>query len=222
MPVVVTTVSLDASMATRAYAFGARDFLEKPFDSQRIVSSLRSLLTPSDLEPPLVRALREEILGESATIIDTIREVEDTVRPCLALKQVRLNWTLSGNTPVRTFHDDSEAIHDVKTVLKEIILGALSELTNHDNSRPKTIDISVAKNGDRAQICFEDNFSPISQQAIESINNGIIVAPGKDFGRPWGLSVAQHLALRGGGRIRVQSSEEHSVITYSVPLADHA
>jgi DNA-binding NtrC family response regulator len=79
MPVVVTSESLDASMATRAYAFGARDFLEKPFDSERIRSSLRSLLSEKDPLSPLVLELQERILGESPAIMNTLKQVARVV-----------------------------------------------------------------------------------------------------------------------------------------------
>lgn len=79
MPVVVTSESLDASMATRAYAFGARDFLEKPIDSERIVACLHSLLTEQDPLSPLVLDLREKILGRSLAIVATLKQVAKVI-----------------------------------------------------------------------------------------------------------------------------------------------
>src|SRR4051812_28155260 len=43
-PIVVMSSALDASLATRASALGARDFLEKPLDLDRVKQSLRSLI----------------------------------------------------------------------------------------------------------------------------------------------------------------------------------
>jgi CheY-like chemotaxis protein len=153
---------------------------------------------------------------------EVLSQIEDTVRPCLALKQVKLNLNLNGRTLVRTFRDDLDKVDDVRTVLKEIILGALSDLTNHDNSGKKTIEVSIKRNCDRVEILFEDNLRQIDKNTIDYVNKGIIVPPNNSFGRSWGLSVAQHLALRGGGRINVEYSEGRNVISYSVPLADHA
>jgi DNA-binding NtrC family response regulator len=64
MPVVVTSEALDASMATRAYAFGAQEFLAKPLDSERIISCLRSLFAAQDPLSPLVER-RLEAPGRS-------------------------------------------------------------------------------------------------------------------------------------------------------------
>lgn len=79
MPIVVTSESLDASMAARAYAFGARDFLEKPLDSERIVSCLRSLLSEQDPYSPLIYELRKKILGESSAILATLKQVAKVI-----------------------------------------------------------------------------------------------------------------------------------------------
>ena len=65
MPVVIMSSTLDAAMATRAHALGARDFLERPLDSERILSCLRSLLEEQDPLSPVVLQLRHKILGES-------------------------------------------------------------------------------------------------------------------------------------------------------------
>jgi len=75
MPVIVMSDSLDASMATRAHAFGARDFLAKPLDSERIRSCLRELLSVQDPLSPLIVDLRARILGQSPAIIATLKQV---------------------------------------------------------------------------------------------------------------------------------------------------
>lgn len=79
MPVVVTSEALDVSLATRAFAFGARDFLAKPLDSERIASCLRSLLNAQDPLSPLVERMREQILGESAALIATLKQVAKVI-----------------------------------------------------------------------------------------------------------------------------------------------
>ena len=74
MPVVVTSELLDFSLASRAHGFGARKFLLKPFDSQEFLQCIRSLLTLGDPYSPLVQKLREEILGQSPAIIETLQQ----------------------------------------------------------------------------------------------------------------------------------------------------
>jgi DNA-binding NtrC family response regulator len=79
MPVVVTSESLDASLATRAFAFGARDFLAKPLDSERIISCMRLLLNAQDPLSPLVKTIRGQILGESAALINTLKQIAKVI-----------------------------------------------------------------------------------------------------------------------------------------------
>jgi len=146
---------------------------------------------------------------------EVVSEIRDLVLPWLSLKKIKLTMIPGHAAKVRTFQDD------VQTVVKEIVFGALSELINHDNPSG-VVELSVRTNGDRAEVCFKDNFDRIESKTADAISNGITVLPEPRFSRAWGLSVAQHIALRGGGRIKVEANEERNLITYSIPLADHA
>lgn len=75
MPVVVMSGTLDVALAARASAVGARDFLEKPLDSERIRSCIQSLLAEQDPLSPLVSELRTSVLGDSPALLATLREV---------------------------------------------------------------------------------------------------------------------------------------------------
>jgi DNA-binding NtrC family response regulator len=74
VPVVVMSSALDASMATRAYQFGARDFLEKPLDSQRIRSCIRSLLFEQNPDSQIVSELRDRMRGDSPALLEALRK----------------------------------------------------------------------------------------------------------------------------------------------------
>lgn len=74
-PVVVMSGTLDAALAARAFALGARDFLEKPLDAERVKSCVESLLAAQDPVSPLVVRLREVMVGESAAFTDTLKQV---------------------------------------------------------------------------------------------------------------------------------------------------
>lgn len=80
VPVVIVSSVLDATLATRAYALGAHDFLQKPLDMERVKSCLDSLL--SELHPylPLVERLKETILGESPAMLATLRKVAKVIQ----------------------------------------------------------------------------------------------------------------------------------------------
>lgn len=74
VPLAVMSKTLDASMAARALALGARDFLEKPLDSGRIRSSLTALLVDQDPWSPTVVELRRRIIGESPVLLSILRQ----------------------------------------------------------------------------------------------------------------------------------------------------
>jgi two-component system nitrogen regulation response regulator GlnG len=74
-PVVVMSGTLDAALAARAYAFGARDFLEKPLDTERVRSCVESVLAAHDPLSPLVVRLRELMVGESEAFTATLKQV---------------------------------------------------------------------------------------------------------------------------------------------------
>ena len=74
MPVVVMSGSLDASLATRAFALGARDFLEKPVEEERLRSCLQSLLAAHP-DTQDFNQLRAQFVGESPAWLATLREV---------------------------------------------------------------------------------------------------------------------------------------------------
>ncbi len=75
LPVVVLSGELDVSLAARAHVLGAKDFLEKPLDSERLRSCLQELLAERSPESPLLRQLQERLLGESLAWTATLREV---------------------------------------------------------------------------------------------------------------------------------------------------
>jgi DNA-binding NtrC family response regulator len=75
VPVVVVSATLDAEMVTRAYALGARDFLEKPLEAERFKSCIESLLARQSPLSPLVVEMRRVILGESPALLATLGQV---------------------------------------------------------------------------------------------------------------------------------------------------
>jgi DNA-binding NtrC family response regulator len=75
MPVIIVSGMLDARLATRAFALGASDFLEKPIESERVKSCLKALLSKHDSFSPLVDSLRQTIIGESAALTSALKQV---------------------------------------------------------------------------------------------------------------------------------------------------
>src|SRR5207249_3445347 len=85
-------------------------------------------------------------------------------------------------------------------ILKEIIGGAMSDVRDSP-SKSTTIKINVRILSEQAEIQFADDLPAISTRSAEAINRGRPAVPDRTFGRLWGLSVAQHIALLGGGRL---------------------
>lgn len=147
-----------------------------------------------------------------------IQEVLDRVRswlePCLVLKQVGLTTSVTPDATVLEFGNE------VEIVLAELIAGGLNDVPNSPYQHH--FEITDELRSDHVEVNVKDNLSPISEHASKSINEGLGVLPDERFDRVWGLSVAQHLALRGGGRLEVLPKADGNVIKYRIPRADHA
>ncbi|HEV2989857.1 MAG TPA: sigma-54 dependent transcriptional regulator [Candidatus Angelobacter sp.] len=88
MPIVVMSGALDLTLAARASAFGARDFIQKPLDQGRVRSCLHELLQATDPLVPMLQKLREtslgengeKLVGESTAFLDTLRQVAKVIQ----------------------------------------------------------------------------------------------------------------------------------------------
>jgi FixJ family two-component response regulator len=169
--------------------------------ARRDWARLQAELIPGD------KALNVSQLGRM------IEDIKESLLPCLAVKRVAFDLTDFAERPVTTFEKD------VEVVLREIIVGALSELP--DYSKESQIKISVSTEDTLAVVKFEDKFEPLPEDKIEAINQWQRVLPDTEFGRAWGLSVVQHVALRGGGNLKVETERGRNVVTYKIPLADY-
>jgi len=146
-----------------------------------------------------------------------LRDLKESLLHCLAIKRVAFEPPDLDEAAVLTFEND------VEVVLREIIVGTLSELPDYpDYGEEMEIKVSFGSEDTRARVSFQDNLDPIPEEAINAINKGQRIIPDKDFGRVWGLSVAQHVALRGGGELNVRTERGRNVVTYFIPVADHA
>jgi CheY-like chemotaxis protein len=156
--------------------------------------------------------LQQEESSKVEKIDALIIDIHQSLRPCLIVKHVELELLVEGAAKVLTFDDD------VRAILKEIIIGAL--VTVHDLSEIKqTIHIHISDANGQVRVSFADQLKPISQEDAERINGGSNIPPGRRFEREWGLSVVQHIAMRGGGRLEIEPQAQGNVVTYFVPAA---
>jgi CheY-like chemotaxis protein len=166
-------------------------------------------------------ALRDGKKGSSTDSLSRlVQEISARVVPCLMLKNVQVSQSHEEEIKILSYKDD------VSVVLTELILGALSSISQPPEIRA-IMRISMEKHQQEgnAEIFFEDQLDAIPKDEAELINNGKFaedLIQEKKFGRVWGLSIAQYVAMRGGGRLTVDNYAGGNVITYKVPLAPSA
>jgi CheY-like chemotaxis protein len=156
--------------------------------------------------------LPQEESAKTETIDALLIGIHQSLRPCLIVKNVELELLTESATEILSFDDD------VRAILKEIIVGALGTL--HDfNETKRTISINISNVNGQVKVSFADQLKQISPEDARRINGGSSIPPGRRFEREWGLSVVQHIAMRGGGRLEIESQPQGNVVTYFVPSA---
>jgi len=145
---------------------------------------------------------------------DEVKQLAEQLHPCI---NVRLETSAERATRILSFRDEFNG--NAEVVIREILVGGLSDETDHSKSLEVSVEVVSGDGMGMAQIFFQDNFNPIDSDLAEKINNGENIPPGEGQWRAWGLSVVQHIALRGGGRLIVEPREDGNLITYRVTLA---
>lgn len=166
--------------------------------SKHTWADLQSMLPKSGEEPQ--RLVVEELLRE--------------LLPCLTVKQVEFHIPPGQETDVLSFHQD------VRVIFKELILGALCELPNYSGPEHR-LELMITTTQEYAQVTFSGGLFHFDEQTKLAIAKGQRQND-RTFGQAWGLSVAQHIALRGGGRLQIGSPEQPDSVSYFIPLARHA
>ena len=88
IPVIVITGHGDVALAVEAMKIGAADFLEKPFDDEALLASVRSAINNE----------RGEVEGRLATLSKRERDVLDGLVAGLANKQIAFELGISPRT----------------------------------------------------------------------------------------------------------------------------
>jgi DNA-binding response OmpR family regulator len=186
----------------------SNDYLIRSLANQRETLD-RAKMNWSEFRPtflPLSELLRSETVG---MLLLGIRE---SLLPCLLIKNVRLVVPGSAGLPIVTSQDD------VRAILKEIVMGGLAELPDYPQT-VNQIEVNVGIKQGQIEVTFVDKLAPIARDQASRINRFLGVAPNGEFWRAWGLSIMQHIALRGGGRLTVTPNDQQgNVVTYLIPL----
>jgi len=146
--------------------------------------------------------------AEEVTLENEILALAEALKPCL---EINLVSSPTEKSVVLSFHQN------VRTVLKEILVGGLSEQT--DSTRTWQVTIEISRDEAMASVFIRDDFPPLNPDIAARISKGESIPPEDASNRQWGLFLAQHIALRGGGRLIVETTATGNQITYMVPRA---
>jgi CheY-like chemotaxis protein len=151
----------------------------------------------------------DQQVAEEIDLAKEIRQLERDLHPCIAIE---LEEVFEPARLVLSFQKN------VRSVLKELLIGGLSVA---NAQREWHVKVGLRWDDGFAIVEFEDDFPTLNPATTDLINRGEAIAAKLEDWRAWGLSVAQHLALRGGGRIEVnsRSNTEGNLITYLIPVA---
>ncbi|HEY6348827.1 MAG TPA: hypothetical protein VI636_05395 [Candidatus Angelobacter sp.] len=150
--------------------------------------------------------------AEKVALTQAIAKLEKDLESCLIVKNATIkNDDLMAD--VLSFNGD------VLTVLSEMILGGLAEIKEEFPRTNYELMLSAEVQENWVDLRLRDNCTTLKSQDARNINEGATIGPSA-FDRAWGLSVAQYLALRGGGRLTVEPrTREGNIITYRIPRA---
>lgn len=161
---------------------------------------------------------------QAIDVLSMVTDLERRLRPCAFAKNVVLKIGPLPNEKVLSFKsiqnvpgDTEEALSDVEEVLSEVVLGGLAEQDSRETG--KELMLSGEADQNWVTIILSDTLPPLQPQDLEKIKRGAGLSGEKRFSRIWGLSVMQHAALQGGGRLSVETTGEGNTIKYRIPRA---
>lgn len=157
----------------------------------------------------------QQTKAKRLSLHDLTADAKRELEPCLIAKRVALKQPGTASASILSFGND------VRTVIRELICGALNELPDYPDDGV-SLKLSVERREAEVELTMSEDLPPISRHDAELINKAMAVAPESTFGRAWGLSVVQHTALRGGGRLVVEPSTNGNTIRYLIPRALNA
>jgi CheY-like chemotaxis protein len=156
----------------------------------------------------------KEETHEIAAVETLLRQIHQVLLPCFIVKNAEIEFSAENAGEILTFEDDARA------VLTEILVGVLNQLPDYGEPK-QTINVKVKNANGQVSVRFADRLDRITLLDSKNINAGSNITPDRRFGREWGLSVVQHIAMRGGGRLEVEPQKTRgNFVTYFIPSAN--
>jgi len=145
---------------------------------------------------------------------NAIIQLAEDLRPCVT---VRIEAPVQSETRILSFQDAYQ--DNAMMVIREILVGGLIDPDEKEKSWEVAVKVAVVDG--MAEIHFRDNFKSLPVELAEKVTKGDNIPPRDGQWRAWGLSIVQHIALRGGGRLIVAPLEDGNLIIYRVTLAQN-
>jgi hypothetical protein len=142
---------------------------------------------------------------------DIIDDIRERLSPCRIFKEADFQDSGVEDETIISFGNE------VNAILSEMILGGLADLESHPEGY--VLRLSSQAEGNWVEVTLRDNLTSLSPEEVARINDGVGVPLGEHFGRAWGLSVMQHVAVQGGGRLTVETIGGGNTIRYRIPRA---
>ena len=135
IPVIVITGHGDVPLAVEAMKIGAMDFLEKPFDDEALLASVRSALNQLDQDRKR-EAERSDIEGRLATLSNRERDVLQGLVAGLANKQIAYDLGISPRT-IEIFRANLMTKMQAGSLSALLRMALISGMLGRDSSGPK-------------------------------------------------------------------------------------
>ena len=135
IPVIVITGHGDVALAVEAMKIGAMDFLEKPFDDEALLASVRSALNQLDQDQKR-QAERSDIEARLASLSNRERDVLQGLVAGLANKQIAYDLGISPRT-IEIYRANLMTKMQAASLSDLVRMALIAGLLGTDSSGPK-------------------------------------------------------------------------------------
>jgi CheY-like chemotaxis protein len=227
------------SKLSQSVAIGVRDIGDQLHDRFGLEWGQRVLESTEDIDDPLLaqlaRLMRDNSTAQrrwrdnmaSMLVVDAVEladvDLQETffnlkaeVEYAFLQKRVELVMGNFDGIRVRAFKSD------FVTIIREITLGTIADIREpapNEDARRVSISLESKPASGPVEVLWSDNFRNYDAREANAINSNWILKADERFGRSWGLSIAQHIAVRSEWSISidVNSPTSGTKVKFIVP-----